>query len=189
MNQIEQKHFDAAGAISEIIANRLGSGRAVHSETAIASAARLAGTMMLRSFGIDMSTMPSGSVLLSEQANEEGPALLNIVIIMMQQYGLQPNQQKLAHSENRGEEPQLSVLDAQELLEDDLNAVLSQHNLTLIDGAAACALTTAWMIKECAPAIGLEVGFHIAAFGFIEGSKTVPRNKQNVLQVMDVNRP
>ena len=178
MNQIEQKHFDAAGAISEIIASRLGSGRAVHSETAIATAARMAGAMLLRSFGLDMSNMPPGSVILSEQANEEGPALLNIVIIMMQQYKLQPDQQKLADSENRGEQPRLNILEVQELLEDDLNAVLSQYNLELIDGAAACALTTAWLIKECAPAIGLEVGFHIAAFGFIEGAKTVPRKKQ-----------
>ena len=57
--------------------------------------------------------------------------------MMMQQYGLQPDQQELADSQNRGNEPQLSVIEAQELLEDDLNAILSQHNLTLIDGAAA----------------------------------------------------
>jgi hypothetical protein len=82
MNQIEKKHFDAAGAMSEVFANRLGGeSRAVHSETVIAAAARMAGTMLLRSFGIDTSKMPVGAAILSEQANEKGPMLLNIVII------------------------------------------------------------------------------------------------------------
>ena len=176
MNEIEQKHFDAAGAMSEAFANRLGGDtHAVHSETAIASASRMAGTMLFRSFGIDTSKMPVGAVVLSEQANERGPALLNTVIMMMQQYGLQPDKDKLADSENRGEEPKLSVTQTQELLDGELGNIREQHNLDLEDGACACALTAAWLIKECAPSIGLEVGFNIAAYGFIEGAKTVPR--------------
>ena len=176
MNKIEQKHFDAAGAMSEAFANRLGGEtRAVHSETAIASAARMAGTMLFRSFGIDTSKMPVGAAVLSEQANERGPVLLNTVIMMMQQYGLQPDKDKLADSENRGEEPQLTVTQTQELFDAVLRYIREQYNLDLEDGACACALTAAWLIKECAPSIGLEVGFNIAAYGFIEGAKTVPR--------------
>ena len=176
MNRIEEKHFDAAGAMSEVFATRLGGeSRAVHAETAIASAARMAGTMLLRSFGLDTSKMPVGAVVLSEQANEKGPALLNTVIMMMRQYGLQPDKEKLADFGNRGEAPKWTVVQTQELLDEDLRQIREQYGLNMEDGAFACALTTAWLIKECAPKIGLEVGFNIAAYGFIEGAKTVPR--------------
>ena len=95
--------------------------------------------------------------------------------MMMRQYGLQPDNAKLADVGNRGEAPKLSVVQTQELLDADLRQIREQYGLSLEDGACACALTTAWLIKECAPKIGLEVGFNIAAYGFIEGAKTVPR--------------
>jgi hypothetical protein len=63
----------------------------------------------------------------------------------------------------------------QELLEPDLDQVRSKFNLNYEDGAYSCALTTAWLIKECAAKIRVEVGFNIAVYGFIEGTKTVPR--------------
>ncbi len=175
MNSIAKKHLDAASAMAEVLATRLGENRAVHAETAIACAARMAGTMLFRSFGLDTSTMTPGSVVLSEQANEKGPALVSIVIMMMQQYGLQPNKEKLADVANRGEPPRLTVLQTQELLDADLKRVCDEHHLDQEDGACACALATAWLVKECAPNVGLEVGFNIAAYGFIEGTKTVPR--------------
>jgi hypothetical protein len=40
--------------------------------------------------------------------------------------------------------------------------------------AIACAMATAFIVKECARDIGADVAFNIAAFGFVEGSKTVP---------------
>lgn len=161
--------------MAEVFVTRLGKDRGVHSETAIAAAARMAGTMLFRSFGLDTSKMPPGAVVLSNEANEKGPELIDIVVGMMQQYGLQPDQGKLARVDERGEPPKLTVLETQELLEDDLTRVRQQYQLNLEEGAHSCALTTAWLMQECAPKIGLEVGFNIAAYGFIEGSKTVPR--------------
>jgi hypothetical protein len=123
MLKLEQKHFDAAGAMSEVFASRLGNNRAVHSETAIAAAARMAGTMMFRSFGFDTNKVAPGSVMLSNEANEEGPELLNVVILMMQHYGLEPDQEKLAKIDEYGEPPKIDILKTQELLETDLEQV------------------------------------------------------------------
>jgi hypothetical protein len=175
MSKLEKKHFDAAGAMSEIFATRLGQNRGVHSETAIASAARMAGTMLFRTFGLDTSKMPPGAAVLSNEANEKGPELVNIVVLMMQHYGLQPDREKLANIDKRGEPPRMTVLETQELLEADLTQIRQKYQLNLEEGAHACALTTAWLIRECAPQIGLEVGFNLAAYSFIEGTKTVPR--------------
>lgn len=173
---IEKKHFDAAGAMVDLIAARLGKGRAVHSETAIAAAARMSGMMLFRTFGFDTTKMPAGAAVLSEEANERGPQLLNIVASMLQKYELQPDQDKLAKVNERGEPPKLTVLETQDLLEDDLNEIRKKFALSLEDGAHAGALAVAFIIKECTPTIGLEVGFNAAAFGFIEGCKTVPRS-------------
>jgi hypothetical protein len=35
-------------------------------------------------------------------------------------------------------------------------------------------MATAFIVEECARDIGADVAFNIAAFGFVEGSKTVP---------------
>jgi hypothetical protein len=173
MTQIEKRHFDAAGAMAEVFAARLGKDRAVHPETVIASAARMAGTMLFRSFNFDTSTMPPGACVLSVEANEKGPELVNIVTMMLGQYGLQLDEKKL-NAGNRGEPPKPTVLETQRLLGADLEKVRQQHQLGLQDGARACALTTAWLIRECSPQIGPEVGYNVAIYGFIEGTKTVP---------------
>lgn len=166
----------AAREMSEVFATRLGGpGRAVHPETAIAAAARMAGTMLLRSFGLDTTGMPPGGVLLSEQANQHGPMLLNILGAGLTHFGMPPNRAALRDLSDRGREPQLTVLQTQELVDEDILRIQRRHNLSFQDAARACALTTAWLVKECAPQIGADVGVRIAAFGFVEGSKTVPR--------------
>jgi len=176
MSEIEKKHFDASGEMSEVIASRLGNNRGVHPETVIAAAARMAGTMLFRSFGIDTSGMEAGSVILSEEANENGPRLIHILGGMLNNYGLEPNREKLADAENRGDEPSLSILETQELLAEDFTTICDKNNLSSSEAADACALLTAWLIKECAPQIGLEAGFNLAVYSFIEGAKTVPKS-------------
>jgi hypothetical protein len=173
MPNIEQKHFAAAGAMAEVFTTKLGTNRAVHPPTVIAAGARMAGTLLLRSFGFDTSKMQPGSAVLSEQANEKGPELINILGNMLTHYGVPLDKAKF-ETAGRGEEPKLTVNAMQELLEPDLTAVRERFGLDLVGGAHACALTTAWLVKECAPQIGAEVGFNIAVYGFIEGSKTVP---------------
>ena len=176
MSALDKKHFDAAGEMLEVFAARLGQNGTLHSETVIAAAARMAGTMLFRSFRFDTSKMLPGAAVLSNEANEKGPELLNIVGGMLQKYGLQPDKEKLSRVNERGEPPMLTVLEMQEALEDDLSDVRAKYGLSFEDGARSCALATARLIREGAPEIGLEVGFHIAAYGFIEGCKTVPRN-------------
>lgn len=163
--------------MTEVFATRLGKNRAVHSETAIVAAARMAGTMLFRSFNFDTSKMPPGAVVLSEEANEKGPELVNIVITMLHEYGLHPDKDKLWNAGERGEPPRMTLLETQALLDAELAKVRQEHHLNLEEGAHACALTTAWLIRECAPQIGLEVGLKIAGGGFIEGAKTVPRSE------------
>jgi hypothetical protein len=95
--------------------------------------------------------------------------------MLIQHYGLVPDRERLANVADRRESPRLTVLQTQGLLDADLRHIRQQYQLSQEEGAHACAFATAWLIKECAPRIGLEVGFKIAAYGFIEGAKTVTR--------------
>ncbi|MBN1788029.1 MAG: hypothetical protein JW806_06500 [Sedimentisphaerales bacterium] len=174
MNNIEKRHFDAAGEMVDIFAGKLGENRAVHPETAIAAGARMAGTMLFRSFGFDTTTMLPGSAVLSNEANEKWPELVDIVASMLYQFDLPIDKKKLEKNSSQGEAPKLSVNEMQKLLEEDLTRIREKHGLDLVEGARSCALAVAFLIRECAPGIGLEVGFNIATCGFIEGLKTVP---------------
>ena len=72
-----ESQFLAANEYYGLILGRLADERGVHAETAISAAARMAGTFMLRSFGLPLEGMEPGSAVLSEAANDRGPLLLN----------------------------------------------------------------------------------------------------------------
>ena len=164
--------FAAADPIVELLARRLGEGGTVDAVDIIAAASRMAGTMLFRSFGLDTGAMEPGAVVLSEQANEKGPALINTVLVMLERMGVTVDHAKL--NSGRLNPPTMTVLQTQALLDDELLAIDRRHGLTPAACAQACAVATAWLIKQCADQIGPEAGVDLALYGIIEGSKTVP---------------
>jgi hypothetical protein len=173
--QISDAQQKAAGELVDLVATRVGSGRAVHPETAIASAARLSGSLLLRSFNLKIAGAKPGEVVLSHEANEEGPELLHITTGFLQLFGVSLEKEKLdGDSMARGKEPTLSVVQSLALLQEDALRIARENGLDLKDAARAGAMATAFIVKECAQNIGAEVGFNVAAFGFIEGCKTIP---------------
>ncbi|WP_431633823.1 hypothetical protein ACQVBX_09340 [Dyella sp. KULCS107] len=168
-----------AGLFVDLVAARAGTGRAVHAETAIAAAARLSGSLLLRSFNLDINKFEPGSVLLSEKANEEGPQLINILGSMLQNFGVVLDKSKIGGSNAlRGEEPKLSVVQSLVLLQEDAVRIAEENRLSLKEAAQSAAMGTAFIVKECAGKIGAEVSFNVALYGVIEGSKTVPPRLQ-----------
>ena len=173
--QISREQHKAAGELVDLVASRIGDGRAVQSETAIACIARLAGSLLFRSFNLDVQGVQPGSVMLSDQANEEGPQLINILSAMLQHFGVALNQELLAGgSSKRGGPPELSLLESLALLQEDALRIAQDNGLGMKEMALSAAVATAFVVKECANAIGPETGFHLAVYSFIEGCKTVP---------------
>lgn len=174
--QITQAQNKAVGEFVDLIASKAGnSGRAVHPETAISSAARVAGSLLLRSFNLRIESASPGTVVLSNEANEKGPQLINIMAAFLSSAGV-PLDQALMGGEQaqRGAEPQLSTLQALSLLQADALKIANSNKLSLEEAAQSAALATAFIVKECVRNLRAETGFNVAAFGFIEGSKTVP---------------
>lgn len=173
--QITEQQNRAAGDFVDLIAGRLGAGRAIHPETAIATSARLSGSLLLRSFGFDLDSQEPGAVLLSNEANEQGPALVNLLAAFLAAGKVELDQTKLdGTAEHRGAEPNLSTEQSLALLQEDALQIAERHSLSLRQASEAAALATGFIVKECVASIGGETGFNVAAFGFVEGSKSVP---------------
>lgn len=176
--QISEAQNKLAGQLVDLVASSLGAGRAVHPETAVACSARLAGSLLLRSFNLNIETVEPGTVVLSNEANEQGPQLINILGAMVARFGVPLDAKKLHGQPNaRGRDPELTVLQSLQLLQDKALELVSRSQLSLVEASHAAAIATAFIVKECAKDISGEVGFNIAAYGFIEGSKTAPPRK------------
>lgn len=172
---ITQEQNNAAGELVDLIASKVGNNRAVHPETAISASARLSGSLLLRSFNLQLESFEQGAILLSNEANERGPLLVNTLAAVLSAASVPLDQSKLGGQvEQRGEEPRLDIVSALAQLQDDAIKICEANHLNLEQAAQAAALATAFIVKECAPQIGAETGFNVAVFGFIEGSKTVP---------------
>lgn len=173
--QISEAQDNAAGEFVELIAARVGRERAIHPQTAIACAARLAGSLLLRSFNLNIAGVEPGSVILSNEANEKGPDLINVAGSMLDSMGVSLDREKLGQAPSEGgEQPRLTVEQSLALLQDEALAIAKQNGLNLEQAAHAAAMATAFIVKESARSVSAEDGFNLAIYGFIEGSKTVP---------------
>jgi hypothetical protein len=175
MLAITPAQHQATGELVDLVASAVGKDRAIHPETAISASARLSGSLLMRSFKLHLDSYEPGAVLLSPEANEKGPMLVNTVAAYLARSNIQLDQQKLGGQQaQRGAEPQLDFLSSLSLLQDRALAIGTAHQLSMEQTALAAALATGFIVKECAPQIGAETGFNVAAYGFVEGSKTVP---------------
>lgn len=170
--QITEEQNKAAGLIVELIADKIGDNRQIRPGTAIAAAARLAGSFMFRSFNLKLDSVSSGSAVLSEEANEKGPILINVLGGTLNNFGVSPDSDKMNSTSNVASN--LSFLETLARLQDQAQIIMSQNNLSQEQMAYSCAMATAFIIKECRNDLPVESGFHTAVYGFIEGSKTYP---------------
>lgn len=180
----------AAGELVDLVASRIGQNRAIHPETAISASARLSGSLLLRSFNLNHENMDSGTIILSNEANEKGPMLVNTLAAFLSASNVSLDPQKLGgEAAHRGEEPRIDILGVLSLLQEEAIKISERNSLGQEQAAQAAALATGFVIKECAPQISAETGFNIAVFGFVEGSKTVPPDIAASQRVQDRAKP
>lgn len=164
----------AAHAFREHIFTKLGNEKGVHAETALSAAGRMAGTFLLRSFGLPLANLEPGTAVLSDAANEHGPPLVGLLQLVLQENGIVLDMER-AKAANGPAGAHLSVLEMQELLEDGLLAIARAHGLDHASAARAAAVTAGYLVKDTSEVLDPSRGFGIAAYAFVEGSKTVPR--------------
>lgn len=164
----------AAGKIVEAIVAALRTEKGTHAETAIAGAARMAGTFLFRSLAIPAGDAAPGTPVLSEAANEHGPLLVQTFGVGLVGEGIDPTKIKPDLHIPEQNQPLLSVTQTQEKLEPALRAIAAKHRLDDAQAAHACALAAARLVRMTVAVLEPRTGFAVAAYGFIEGSKTMP---------------
>lgn len=160
----------------DAIVAAIGNERGVHAETAIAAAARMAGTFLLRSFGLPLETLAPGSAVLSEQANTQGPALIDILGRVLDAMGIAIDPKHPAALESQSA-PQWSLFQTQQNLDATLSAINARNELDDSQAARVGTYVTAMLVRDCARVLDPQVAFGIAVYGFVEGCKTVPLHR------------
>ena len=170
--QISENQKKAAEEIIDLIVNVVGHKRKVHPATAISAASRLSGSLLFRSFNLSLVDVNPGTTILSHEANEEGPNLINIIGSALSILGVTIDNDEMKSASI--EKSEFNFLETLELTQAKALKIMEYYNLNFKDMAVACSLSTALIIKDCKNDLTVETGFNTAIFGLIEGTKTVP---------------
>jgi hypothetical protein len=172
MGSLSPQQIEAAQEFARTTLETLKTERGVHAETSIAGTARMAGTFLFRSFNFPLKDVKAGQAVLSDQANEQGPHLIEVLAGVLGNAGVKLDNQKFGNwSEN---EPLLGFLETQKCLEPKYATIQRRLGLSLQESADSAAVATALLIQQSAEILDPNIAFSIAAYGFIEGSKTFP---------------
>jgi hypothetical protein len=168
---------DQVAAANEMVTAIVGAlsvdGR-VHAETAVAAAARLAGTFLFRSFGFPPTTAPPGSPVLSDAANERGPAVIQTFATVLGRLGVSLENPDLSEPIPEQHRPRLDVVETQRALEPALDRIARAHQLDLVAAAHTAAVAAAILVQRTQSVLVPRLGAALAVYGVVEGSKTMP---------------
>ena len=161
-----------AAEMVNLISNAIGQNKVVHLATAIKTSARLSGSFLLRSFNFDLEDVKPVTALLSNEANEEGPLLINVIGTVLTNLNVPIDDAKMDSAAI--EESQLDFIESLKATQKDAHKLKETYKLTDKEMAVSCAVTTAFIIEEAKNDLGVEVAFNTAIYGLIEGTKTMP---------------
>lgn len=170
--QIKDEQQKAARDIVDLIASAIGKNREVHSATAIATASRLSGAFLFNSFGFQVNNATPGTAMLSTEANEQGPELINIIGGVLGNLGITLDAKQLESA--KIETAELDFLKSLKITQKEAETIRIKYDLNFKEMAITCAMSTGFIIEQCKNDISVASGFNIAVYGLIEGAKTVP---------------
>jgi hypothetical protein len=172
-----EKKTDIDAAAREtytLLISRLNKNASVHIGTLVSAASRLAGASLYRSFNFKDDKVPPGTIVLSEEANQEWPNLMNMLLATLKANGMQVDQTKFVMQTPEQHKPHLAILEMQAELQGPFNQILSKHALDYRQGAFAGANACAIAILKSRLLVDPQITCGLAALGFVEGSKTAP---------------
>lgn len=176
--EITKNQNEAVNDIVEMVVDVIGNGsRELDTTEAISSTARLAGSFLFRSFDFKIADAKPGTVMLSEEANIKGPQLVNITHAVLQNFGIQIDNNKLSNGSQKHAES--NFVDIISRVQTPALAIMKSKELSFEQMAQSAAIATAFIIQQSGN-IAPEEGFGIAIYHYIEGSKTNPPDFNSV---------
>lgn len=147
-----------------------------HAGTALAIAARLAGTSLYRSLNYKQD-VASGTVVLSEEVNQAWPQLMNLFAFYCKQNGFDVMSKPVVTVFPEQDQPRMNVEQVQKEYQDQYHAIMKKHGLDTLNGARAgmvvCSIIFEYH-RTVAKDIDPFVATGIVAMGVVEGAKTAP---------------
>lgn len=174
MAALTQQQLAAAEQFADATLDELETADGVPAETAVAAAAGMAGSFLLRSFGFELGHLAPGTAVLSDEANQQGPRLVQILGGVLAHGGVNLDREILGRGIDADRLSRLDFLAGQAALEAPFLAVGARLELSLREAAEAAAAATGFLIQQFAEELDPSVAFGIAVYGFIAGAKTVP---------------
>lgn len=172
-NEQHQTLIAAADFFNQSARNLLTLEGRLHAETLIASVARMAGSMMYRSFNFDKTIEP-GTAVLSDQANTHGPQLMHVMFATLQQLGDPIGQDHLNSEYASAKFSQLTFKESHDRLAPFFLKYCEVTPIAFQDAALGAAIATGILVHDCREVLSVDKGSAIAVYGFIEGTKTAP---------------
>lgn len=174
--EMQKKRYDAATEFLKIFQGRmpLVNGKP-HAGTVLSISARLAGTSLFRA--INKKEFPAGNVILSEEANQAYPQLLNLFAYYCKQNGTDVLAKPPATEFPQKDKPLMDLAQIQAEYQDTYNQVMNKHGLDHLESARAgmvvCSIVFEYHCKRSKD-IDPFVATGIVAMGVVEGTKTAP---------------
>jgi hypothetical protein len=174
MVTLSKPQMDAAGEFANAAMAAIKVPGGIHPATVIAASARMAGTYLFRSYELNLHGVKPGQVVLSAQAAQREGELIQVALGSLARFGIKvapAAQEAVNDSQNK---PVLAFLDTQRKVEQAYFPIYRKFNFSAEQAAHSAAAATALLIRHCAKTLDPNVAFGVAAFGFVEGSKTAP---------------
>lgn len=174
MAALTQQQIAAAEQFADATLDELETAERIDPEIAVAAAAGMAGSFLLRSFGFELGHLAPGTAVLSDEANQQGPRLVQILGGVLAHGGVELDREILGRGLDSDRLSRLDFLAGQTALEAAFVAIAGLHKLPLREAAEAAAAATGFLIQQFAEDLDPSLAFGIAVYGFIEGAKTAP---------------
>jgi hypothetical protein len=170
--EITNNQNKAVNDIVEMVVSVIGNGsREIDTTEAISSTARIAGSFLFRSFDFKVNDVKPGTVMLSEEANTKGPQLINITHAVLQNFGIQIDNNKM--SNGNAKQAQSNFVDVIGKVQTPALEIMKKNDLSYEQMAQSAAIATAFIIQQSSN-ITPEEGFGTAIYHYIESTKTFP---------------
>jgi hypothetical protein len=164
----------AAGALNKAFLPRFETVPDIEPETVVGATARMAGTMLFRSFTPPGGRIDPGAVVVSDEANTRGPKLMELMFATLRHAGHDITEQSLDDRDATADAVQLSLAETQALLDPAVRAYCESAGITLEEAAHALAITTGLFVHDCRTMLDVRKGAAIAIYGFMQGCRTEP---------------
>ena len=115
----------------------------------MAATARMAGTYLFRSLGLNLPGIKPGQFVLSVEANEQWPQLTQIALYGLAKIGIKVDNSQAGKAIDPKHKPMLEFPDTQKKLEPMYAPIKDRYGFSALEAAQSVAVATVLLIKHC----------------------------------------